>query len=88
MQPKTKRRPPRRKQRAVINDLLKSELTEHEVLEKHKISPWRYRKWLKNGLFTYEFNSRVDAALRQRPNSLLVALSPAGRRKTRDVARL
>ena len=53
------------KQRAVLNDMLKNGLTEHESLEKHNISPCRYRKWLENGLFEHEINARIDAATRQ-----------------------
>ena len=53
------------KQRAVLNDLLKNGLTEQEALEKHNITPRRYRKWLKNGLFEQEINARIDAAIRQ-----------------------
>jgi len=53
------------KQRAVINDLFQNGLPELETLEKHNISPCRYRKWLENGLFTQEFNARIDAAMRQ-----------------------
>jgi hypothetical protein len=52
-------------QRAVIKDLLESQLPEHEVLEKHKVNPWQYKKWLANGLFTREFNARLDARMRQ-----------------------
>ena len=53
------------KQRAVLNDLFQNGLTEHETLEKHNISPCRYRKWLENGLFSQEINDRIDAAIRQ-----------------------
>jgi len=53
------------KQRAVLDDMLKNGLTEHESLEKHNISPCRYRKWLENGLFEREINARIDAATRQ-----------------------
>jgi len=53
------------KQRAVINDLFQNGLTEPETLEKHNISPCRYRKWLENGLFPQEINDRFEAAVRQ-----------------------
>ena len=53
------------KQRAVLDDMLKNGLTEHESLEKHNVSPCRYRKWLENGLFEQEINARIDAATRQ-----------------------
>jgi len=53
------------KQRAVINDLFQNGLTEPETLEKHNISPCRYRKWLEDGLFPQEINDRFEAAVRQ-----------------------
>jgi hypothetical protein len=53
------------KQRAVINDMFKNGLAEHETLEKRNIRPCRYRKWLENGLFTQEINNRIEAAMRQ-----------------------
>ncbi len=53
------------KQRAVINDLFQNGLPESETLEKHNISPRRYRQWLENGLFTQEINYRIEAAMRQ-----------------------
>ena len=54
-----------RKQLAVLDDMFKNGLTEQETLEKHNISPCRYRKWLENGLFEQEFNDRIDSATRQ-----------------------
>ncbi len=54
-----------RKQLAVLDDMFKNSLTEQETLEKHNITPSRYRKWLENGLFGQEFNDRIDAAIRQ-----------------------
>ena len=66
-----------RKRGAVINDLLKSEFAEHEVLEKHKINPWRYKQWLENGLFAREFNARVDARMRQSKLLMLRCLPQA-----------
>jgi hypothetical protein len=53
------------KQRAVIEDIFKNAISEHEVLEKYKIRPCRYRNWLKNGLFTQEIDNRIEAAVRQ-----------------------
>jgi len=53
------------KQLAVLDDMFKNGLTEQETLEKHNISPYRYRRWLENGLFGQEFNDRIDAAIRQ-----------------------
>ena len=53
------------KQRAVIEDMFKNGLSEHEVLEKYKIYPYRYRNWLKNGLFAQELDNRIEAARRQ-----------------------
>jgi hypothetical protein len=54
-----------KKQRAVIEDMFKNGLSEHEVLEKYKIHPCRYRDWLENGLFTQEINNRIESAMRQ-----------------------
>jgi hypothetical protein len=53
------------KQRAVINDMFQNGLTEPETLEKHNISPCRYRRWLEKGLFPQEINDRFEAAVRQ-----------------------
>jgi hypothetical protein len=53
------------KQHAVINDLFQNGLTEPEAIEKHNISPRRYRKWLEKGLFSQEINDRFEAAVRQ-----------------------
>ena len=53
------------KQKAVINDLFENRLTELEALEKHGIPKYRYRKWLRKGLFTQEINDRIEAAIRQ-----------------------
>jgi hypothetical protein len=53
-----------RKQRAVINDLL-SGLNKYESLEKNKISPSRYKLWLKSKLFRQELLARFDAEKRQ-----------------------
>ena len=53
------------KQRAVINDMSQNSIPEPEVLEKHNISPGRYRRWLKNGLFVQEIDDRIEAAMRQ-----------------------
>ncbi|MCX5634392.1 MAG: hypothetical protein NTW55_00925 [Planctomycetota bacterium] len=53
------------KQRAVISDMFKNGLAEHETLEKHNIRPCRYRKWLENGMFRQEIDARIDAAMRQ-----------------------
>jgi hypothetical protein len=53
-----------RRQRAVIDDLLNG-LYKYESLEKNKISPSRYRLWLKNKLFRQELLARFDAQKRQ-----------------------
>jgi len=54
-----------KKQRAVINDMFKNGLAEPETLEKHNIRPCRYRKWLENGMFKQEIDTRIEAAMRQ-----------------------
>ena len=65
MKPKRYRGHLGKKQRAVIEDMFKNGLSEHEVLEKYKIRPCRYKDWLENGLFTQEINNRIEAAMRQ-----------------------
>ena len=54
-----------KRQRAVIDDLLKNGLNEYEILEKYKISPSRYRKWLQNSVFIRELDAHALAAERQ-----------------------
>jgi hypothetical protein len=54
-----------KRQRAVIDDLLKSGLNECEILEKYKISPSRYKKWLQNEIFIRELDAHAVAAERQ-----------------------
>jgi hypothetical protein len=53
-----------RKQKAVINDLLNG-VNKYESLEKNRISPSRYRLWLKNKLFRQELLARFDSQKRQ-----------------------
>ena len=60
-----------KRQKLVIEDILKNGLTEYEVLEKHKISPCRYRKWLENDLFLRELKAYSEAAARQKTFALL-----------------
>ena len=52
-------------QKAVIADLLKNGLNEYEILEKYKISPSRYKKWLQNQVFIRELDACALAAERQ-----------------------
>jgi hypothetical protein len=52
-------------QRAVIADLLKNGLNEYEILEKYKISPSRYKKWLQNQVFIRALDAYAVAAERQ-----------------------
>jgi len=54
-----------KRQKLVIEDILKNGLSESDVLEKHKISPCRYRKWLENDLFVHELDARAEAVKRQ-----------------------
>ncbi|MCK4998838.1 MAG: hypothetical protein KAS23_04855 [Anaerohalosphaera sp.] len=51
-----------KRQTAVIDDLLVGELDETKILEKHKLSPGAYRKWLNDGNFTDELNFRMKNA--------------------------
>ena len=54
-----------KRQRAIIDDLIKNGLNEYEILDKYKISPCRYKKWLENELFVQELDARIAAAARQ-----------------------
>jgi hypothetical protein len=54
-----------KRQRAVIEDLLKNGLNEYEILEKYKISPSRYKKWLQNEVFIHALDAYALAAERQ-----------------------
>ena len=49
------------KQNAVLKDLFVSELSEKEVLDKHKISAARYIRWHGEPLFAEEFEKRAAA---------------------------
>jgi hypothetical protein len=60
-----------KRQRAVIEDLIKNGLTEYEIFDKYKISPCRYKKWLENNLFTTELEAYAKAARRQRTFALI-----------------
>jgi hypothetical protein len=53
------------KQAAVLNELFASELSEKEVLARHKISAARYSRWHSEPLFAQEFEKRT-AALNRR----------------------
>src|SRR5512146_1406926 len=54
-----------KRQRAVIEDLLKNGLNEYEILEKYKISPSHYKKWLQNQVFIRALDAYAVAAERQ-----------------------
>ena len=55
-----------KKQNSVMNDLFKGNLSEVEVLKKHKISAPLYQKWLADDeLFADEFAFRIQAGKRQ-----------------------
>jgi hypothetical protein len=69
-----------KRQKLVIQDILKNGLSEYEVLEKYKISPCRYRKWLENDLFLHELKAYSDAAARQKTLALLHQQSKAIKR--------
>jgi hypothetical protein len=70
---KTKQNPGHisKRQKLIIDDLLKNGLNECEVLDKYKISPCRYRKWLENDLFLRELKAYSEAAARQKTLTLL-----------------
>jgi hypothetical protein len=54
-----------KRHRAVIKDMVKNGLAEYEALEKHEISAYEYRKWLKAGVFRRELDARVAATMQQ-----------------------
>jgi hypothetical protein len=60
-----------KRQYAVIDDLIKNGLNEYEILEKYKISPCRYKKWLENELFTKQLEACAKAVRRQRTFALI-----------------
>ena len=65
------------RQRAVIDDMLRNGLTEHDALEKHGITPIHHRRWLKGGLYMQEINAAIDAATRQRKFTIAHCLPDA-----------
>ena len=69
-----------RTQRAVIDDLLVHGLSERETLEKHKVSPSRYRRWLENGVFRRELDIGIESASRQAKLTAALSLPKASAR--------
>lgn len=53
------------KQFALIEDLLRGELDEPEILDKHKLARRLYRRWLADEAFCEELNQRVAGEYRQ-----------------------
>ena len=49
-----------RKQISIINDLFTGESEEDEILEKHKVSPAVFNKWLTDENFKNEFVRRIE----------------------------
>lgn len=49
----------------VIEDLFVSELTEQDILDKHKVPRRLYNKWLTDKLFTEHLDRRIAASYRQ-----------------------
>ena len=60
-----------RKQLAVIDDLFDGDMDEQQVLSKHNVSRYLYRKWLGDELFTAELDIRIDSARKQ--SELIIA---------------
>lgn len=54
-----------KKQKTVLDDLFKGDLSEVEVLKKHTISTAVYRKWLVDEAFAEELAFRIQAGKRQ-----------------------
>ena len=54
-----------KRQMAVIDDLFDAADDEAEVLAKHHVSGYLYRRWLANETFCDELNFRIESAKRQ-----------------------
>ena len=54
-----------KKKLSVLDDLFSSDLSEQQVLEKHKIDSVRYNHWHSEPLFAEEFEKRTAALNRQ-----------------------
>ncbi len=53
------------RQLAVIADIFIGELTEQEVLDKHKVSRQLYNKWLADEAFAEQFDKQIASSYRQ-----------------------
>ena len=60
-----------KKQLAVLDDLFSSELSEQQILEKHRVSQTIFNKWRSNEIFITEFDRRIE--LLNRNSKLLIA---------------
>ena len=54
-----------KEQLAVIEDFFIGQLTETEILKKHKISAKLFSRWQSNELFVVEFDRRIETLNRQ-----------------------
>ncbi len=64
-------RKPSKKQLAVLDDLFSSELTEQQILEKHRVSQTLFNRWRSDETFITEFDRRIE--LLNRNSKLLIA---------------
>ena len=62
-----------KKQRELIDDLFKSDLTEEEVLGQHGVSMNVYRRWLRDKVFHDEITFRIEAG--KRIGELIIAVN-------------
>ena len=60
-----RRRQLSKKHLSVLDDLFSGDLSEQEVLLKHKLSRNVYNKWLTDERFTAEFDERIAGACRE-----------------------
>lgn len=65
--------------RAVIDDLMNG-MNKYDILQKHKVSPSRYRRWLSNPVYKKAIVDRVDSLQRQHKFIAVHALPLAVRR--------
>lgn len=54
-----------KKQLALTEDLYSGKLNEQQLLDKHKLGRWLYRKWLADRQFNKELDQRIVEAHRQ-----------------------
>jgi hypothetical protein len=69
-----------KKQKAFLEDLLGGQYELSGLLERHRIRPGVYRRWLNNAIFVAELNERLESS-RQQSRMLLTRFAPAAAAK-------